>query len=121
MPMNCVDGRRISCALAFLGPARSRPNLTVRAGALVDRVELAAGRADAVVLAGGQRIAAGRVILSAGAYASPAILLRSGIGGVAELAGAGIAPVRELPGVGHGLADHVAVSLDLAAPAGWPL
>jgi glycine/D-amino acid oxidase-like deaminating enzyme len=76
MPRNVRDGVRMSTALTYLGPARSRPNLDVRADAVVDRVELTGGRATRVRLVGGEVVRADTVVLATGAYASPAILLR---------------------------------------------
>ena len=55
--------------------------------------------------AGGERLAAERVVLSAGAYASPALLLRSGIGPTAEPRRLGIAIRGDLPGVGASQSD----------------
>jgi choline dehydrogenase len=104
-PANVVEGRRWSAAAAFLDPARGRPNLEVVPDTLVDRVLLEGERAFGVVDADGTRIDAGAVVLAAGAYFTPAILLRSGIGPRAQLEALGIACVRDLP-VGEGLADH---------------
>jgi choline dehydrogenase len=120
LPTNCVGGRRISSAMAFLGPARRRPNLVIRPDVVVDRIVLRGGRAEAVLLAGGEQIEAGLIVVAAGAYGSPAILLRSGIGPAAELAALGIRSVLDLPGVGRGLLDHPASSIDFAVPADWP-
>jgi choline dehydrogenase len=120
LPTTCVDGRRISTALAFLDPVRYRPNLHVRPGVTVDRVRLRHGQVTGVVLASGQEIAAPTVVLAAGSYASPAILLRSGIGPADELRPLGITPVLDLPGVGRNLIDHPAASIDVAVPAHWP-
>jgi choline dehydrogenase-like flavoprotein len=74
------DGRRVSANDAYLEPARSRQNLTVRGDALVDRVLFDGRRAVGVRTAAGEEIEAGEVIISAGAVHSPAILLRSGVG-----------------------------------------
>jgi choline dehydrogenase-like flavoprotein len=74
------NGRRVSTNDGYLEPARSRPNLSVRGGVLVDRVLLEGRRAVGVRTADGEEIAAASVIVSAGAIHSPAILLRSGIG-----------------------------------------
>jgi len=57
-------------------------------------------------------------VLAAGAYASPAILQRSGIGPAAQLRPLGVAVVADLPGVGNNLADHPLVAVDLPARAG---
>lgn len=119
LPVNCLDGRRISTAIAYLEPARHRPNLTIMAGRAVREVVIRRGRAEGVALAGPDEVVpAGEVILSAGAYLSPALLLRSGIGPAAELAALGRTVVADLPGVGANLADHPAVAIDLkCAPA----
>src|SRR5207237_1247055 len=80
-------------------------NLTISGDVLVDRVLFDQGRAIGVVTASGTEIHASEVILSAGSYASPAILLRSGIGPAAHLADLGIAVVADLP-VGQHLQDQ---------------
>jgi choline dehydrogenase len=113
LPVNCLDGRRISTALAYLEPVRGRANLTIRADCLVQDVVLVDGRAVGVRLAGGELVAADEVIVCAGAYESPGLLLRSGIGPAAELRLLGCPVVADLPGVGANLADHPWVSLDL--------
>src|SRR5256886_15059409 len=63
-------------------------------------------------------ISADRVVLAAGAYASPAILQRSGIGPAALLAGLGIEVVLDLPGVGENLVDHPLCAVDLPTNEG---
>lgn len=102
---NVVDGRRWNAALAYLEEARGRPNLTIEAETVVDRVALAGPRAAGVVCADGRRFDADRVILAAGAYFTPAVLLRSGIGPEPELRRHGIEVARPLP-VGERLLDH---------------
>jgi choline dehydrogenase len=104
-PANAVDGIRWSSAFAYLDPARERPNLTIRGGTLVERVLLDGTRATGVVTDTGERVEAGLVVLSAGAYFSPAVLMRSGIGPADGLRALGIAPVEDLP-VGEHLLDH---------------
>ncbi len=105
------DGRRHSTAAAFLAGIRTRRNLHVLTGAEVLRVIVAEGRATGVVVrrAGGEDriMARGEVILSAGAIGSPDLLLRSGIGPGAQVAGFGGAVLRDLAGVGQNLQDHV--------------
>jgi choline dehydrogenase len=105
LPTNQRDGVRQSTALAYLLPARGRPNLTIRPQSLVERVVFAGSRATGVELvdAGGARqaVRAARVTLAAGAIGSPAILLRSGIGPAADLRALGIAPRVDAPGVGR--------------------
>ncbi|MFJ5546336.1 GMC family oxidoreductase [Streptomyces sp. NPDC093225] len=114
LPVNEVDGERLGAASTYLAAARARRNLTVRGGAPVDRVVLERGRAVGVRLADGEDVFGDHVIVASGTYSSPAILLRSGLGPADELRAAGIEPVLDLPGVGRGLADHPAVSVDVA-------
>jgi choline dehydrogenase len=113
--VNQRRGVRWHAARAFLAPARERANLTVRTGALTDRLEVEAGRASAVrFLAQGrlQRAACRcEIVLAAGAIGSPAILQRSGIGDPALLQALGIPPVHALPGVGANLQDHLQLRL----------
>jgi choline dehydrogenase-like flavoprotein len=104
-------GRRCSAAAAYLHPVMGRANLTVITGARVERVVLEGRRAVGIALRRGLRRMALRarreVILSAGAFGSPQVLLLSGIGPEEELRAHGI-PVRHgLPGVGRNLQDHL--------------
>ena len=104
-------GWRWSAADAFLKPVRTRRNLKVETGALVDRVLVENGRAIGIAytLAGESRQARarGEVVLAAGAIGSPAILERSGIGDGAHLAQLGVVPVVHRPQVGANLQDHL--------------
>ena len=106
------DGRRQSAVVAYIDPARSRPNLTIMDEATVTAVDLDGHRAAGVrYVRHGQetRIRAGEVVLSAGVYHSPQVLMLSGIGPPAELRRHGV-PVRvPSPGVGEGLQDHASV------------
>jgi choline dehydrogenase len=117
LPLNQLEGVRQSVALTYLADARRRANLTIRAEAPVDRVLLDDGRARGVVLPGGERLRARSVVLCAGAYGSPAILLRSGIGSADELRALGVPIVRDLPGVGRNLQDHPLLRLPYATRA----
>ncbi len=120
-PMNRRGSLRFSTAMAYLQPARSRPNLVIRPGALVARVLCERGRAIGVELATGrgvETIRSGQVILSAGAIGSPAILLRSGIGPALELAALDIPIVCDLPGVGRNLIDHPQAGVSVVPKAG---
>src|SRR3954453_18510492 len=85
LPVNCIDGRRISTALAYLEPARGRPNLAIRAGCPIQDVVIRAGRAVGVRTDIGDVFPADEVIVAPGAYESPAVLLRSGVGPAADL------------------------------------
>lgn len=86
------DDRRVSTNDAYLEPSRERPNLEIRGDTLVDRVVIENGRAVGVNTPEGV-IRARRVILSAGAIHSPAILLRSGLGALRS-------------GIGRNLGEH---------------
>jgi choline dehydrogenase-like flavoprotein len=108
-------GRRHSLADAYLRPARRRPNLAVRTGALVERVVVEGRRACGVAYLLGRRrevaLARGEVVVAAGAVGSPLVLLRSGIGPAATLAAFGITTVADSPGVGANLQDHLTTGL----------
>jgi choline dehydrogenase-like flavoprotein len=110
------NGERWSAARAYLpAAARSRANLAIATGTHALRVALEGRRAKGVVCRRGKReetVRARRaVILSAGAFQSPQILLLSGIGPAQELARHGIAVAHDLPGVGQNLQDHVDFTL----------
>jgi choline dehydrogenase len=109
------DGMRWSTADAFLRPALERPNLTVITGALARRVLFDGLRARGVEaeVRGelGALNAEREVVLSAGAYGSPQLLLLSGVGPADELAPFGIEAVADLP-VGRGLQDHMICGLN---------
>jgi choline dehydrogenase len=116
------DGQRWSTARAFLRPALKRPNLTVVTGALVHRVAIEKGRAVGVEYRRGGMVETARaereVLLSAGTYGSPQILLLSGIGPADELREAGVTPVLDRKDVGRNLQEHVNcfVTFDLREP-----
>lgn len=117
-------GRRESTATAYLRPALRRPNLQVLTEALADRIEFNLGRATGVhILRGGERLlllARREVILSAGSYASPAILQRSGLGAGGLLSGLGIHVVRDLPSVGENLQDHLVAPVQMTTASTEP-
>jgi choline dehydrogenase len=105
LPSNVVEGTRWNAAFAYLDDARGRPNLSILADTTVDRLALDGKRATGVVTAAGERIDADVVVVAAGAYFTPAIVLRSGIGPEDELARHAIPVVEALP-VGERLLDH---------------
>ena len=115
-------GRRSGTAAAYLAPARRRPNLAVYPGALVSRIEIERGRAVGVTFVRhGQTITArarSEVIVSAGSFNSPQILMLSGIGPADHLKSRGITPVHDLPGVGQNLSEHPNVLMTFAARKG---
>ena len=112
MPMNARGGIRVTTADAYLPVGDTPPNLTIRPDTQVADVVLDGTRARGVRLLDGTVIEAGWVVLSAGTYGTPPILLRSGIGPAEHLRSIGV-PVRvDLPGVGANLADHAGVDID---------
>ena len=114
------DGLRLSTAAAYLRPALERPNLTVLSSALAHRVLIEHGRARAVEVSRGGAVellrAEQEVILAAGVYESPKLLMLSGVGPAAALSALGLDVVRDLP-VGHGLQDHYMALLNFRTHA----
>lgn len=108
--VNQRNGRRASAYAAYLAPVRNRPNLCIRTGLRVTRIETAEGRATGVRVrdGAGERVieAAREVILSAGAVQSPQLLELSGIGDPERLRGLGIDTVVDAPQVGENYSDH---------------
>ena len=108
---NTRNGQRCSAATAFLDPVRTRPNLTIRTGALVGRVTITDRVADGVEyrVDGAERVAKANaeVLLSAGPIVSPKLLELSGIGQPELLQRHGITLTHALPGVGEHLQDHL--------------
>ncbi|MER5197275.1 GMC family oxidoreductase [Streptomyces sp. NPDC002755] len=121
-PVNITPGGvRVNTAFGYLDPMRGSGNLTVAGGVTVDRVVLEGGRAVAVDVRtddGARRIGADLIVVAAGAYGTPEILLRSGIGPADHLGEAGVPVLHQLPGVGANLHDQPAVNLQYAATAG---
>lgn len=107
-------GRRCSAAVGFLKPAMTRPNLRVVTQALATRLTLAGRRVTGVRFRRGNGEEAVRarreVILCGGAVNTPQLLMLSGIGPAEHLRGFGIEVVRDAPGVGRNLQDHLKVS-----------
>jgi choline dehydrogenase-like flavoprotein len=105
------NGERWSAAKGYLTPHLKRANLTVIAGAHATRVLFEGKRAVGVEYRQGGEIktarAAREVILSGGAFASPQLLMLSGVGAAAHLQDKGIAVLHDLPGVGQHLHDHM--------------
>jgi 5-(hydroxymethyl)furfural/furfural oxidase len=120
--INSRDGQRVSINDGYLEPARSRHNLTILGGVVVDRVLFDGRRATgvrAVTVDGLRDFTGSTVILAAGSIHSPAILVRSGIGRADELAALGIPIVVNLP-VGENLVEHSAVWIGLnLEPEAW--
>lgn len=112
MPMNSRQGKRVIAAQVYLPQAGRRQNLTVRAEAEVDGILFEGTRAAGIKLIDGTTIGADCVVLAAGAYGSPSILMRSGVGPAEHLRSVGIATKVDLRGVGEGLGSDVGVDVD---------
>lgn len=114
-PSGEITYERIDAARAWLGPGvRARENLTVAGDAHVHRVLFSRSRVTGIELSHRgvvRTIAAQRVVLSAGAIATPGILLRSGIGPRSELTRLGVSVVRDVGAVGARLLDHPGTAL----------
>jgi choline dehydrogenase len=121
MPVNVVDGVRWNSAFAFLDPVRERPNLSIAGRAEVRRLIIEGGAvkgAEVHTPDGDVTIHAERVVVCAGAYHSPALLLRSGVGPADDLRALGVEVSADLPGVGGHLLDHPCVQLNFAGQPG---
>ena len=112
-PYSLVDGRRQSTTVAYLDPARDRSNLTILADTAVTSVCLDGDRATGVEVRAAEgpiaRYDASEVVLAAGVFHSPQLLMLSGIGPVEELERHGITPRVPLDGVGRDYQDHAVV------------
>ncbi|QIQ87683.1 GMC family oxidoreductase [Erythrobacter sp.] len=105
------DGERWSAARGYVEPIRHQGNFAIRTNTLVDRLEIEGGRVTGVRVRRGGRsemlYARRGVILSAGAFNSPQILMLSGIGPAQHLKEHGIEVVLDRPAVGSNLQDHI--------------
>jgi choline dehydrogenase len=117
-PYNIKDGKRQSTTVAYLNPARARPNLTIVAEAQVTSLKLAGSKAEGVVYEKDgktETVLAAEIVLSAGVYHTPQILMLSGIGPAAELKRHGIPVAHALAGVGENYQDHAVVYMTFEA------
>ncbi len=109
-----ADGERFNAHRAFIAPIRDRPNLDIRTDTHVLRLAMDGTSIRGVEVrtngGGAETIAASEVILCAGAFDSPRLLMLSGIGPAAHLESLGIAPVADLP-VGDNLIDHLLIGI----------
>lgn len=124
LPMNNPNGVRMSTALTYINPNRHRLNLTIRPNVLVRRILFDGLRATGVeVASGGETFLAesGLIVLSAGAIASPHLLMLSGVGPADHLRSLGIPVVKDLPGVGQNLRDHPLCPVRVQTKEGFPL
>lgn len=117
-PVNIVDGVRWNASFAYLDPIRGAGRLTMAPGSIVNRIIVRGGRATGVEFrreGAGASVSAETVVVCAGAYGTPEVLLRSGIGAARELTTLGIDVVIDLPGVGANLHDHPTAQLEFEA------
>jgi choline dehydrogenase len=114
-PMNRIGSLRISTALAYLGPARRRPNLTIQADSHVRRLIIKNHKVTSVEIqtvdGAIENIHAKLFVLSAGAIQTPGVLRRSGIGKPDDIQAMGLDLVAQVNGVGHNLQDHPIIAL----------
>jgi len=115
---NVRRGRRLSAAGAYLHPVMDRPNLTVHTRAFVSQILFDGDRAVGVEYAQGRKgateVYGKEIILCGGAINTPQLLQLSGVGNAAELEKLGIDVVKDLPGVGENLQDHLEVYIQYA-------
>ncbi len=111
------DGGRMGTLVGVMPLLRGK--IDVLADTVAVRLEIAGARVTGVVLAGpdgAERVVRpDHLVLSAGAYGTPELLLRSGVGPAAELEAEGVRPVIDLPGVGRNLQDHPWAMLEVLA------
>jgi len=110
-----INGERMTAERAYLDPIRQRPNLTVITDKPVTRVLMEGKRAVGIAWKNGAEageIRGKEIILSAGSFVSPQLLMLSGIGNARELERYGIPVVADLPGVGENLQDHLDITLE---------
>ena len=118
---NIKDGKRQSSAVAYLGPARGRPNLKIIGAAQVTSVLVRGKKVEGARYQkdGDERnVTAEKIVLSAGVYHSPQILMLSGIGPRAELERHRISVTHALEGVGENYQDHPVVTMTFKAKTG---
>jgi choline dehydrogenase len=122
-PQNVVDGVRVSTAMGYLHPADGRPNLDIIGGAFAHHIVIERGRATGVAYSPNgtgslEQVRGRRIVVCGGAFNSPALLMRSGIGPVRDLEAVGIRSLADLPGVGANLMEHVGAFIFVVPPDG---
>ena len=124
LPFNISERVRVSTAIAYLDPARSRPGLTVRPNSLVHEIIFEGRRAIGVRMQSGNEdvsVYGDEVVLCAGAIGSPHILALSGVGPAEQSQRLSIPIVHDLPGVGRNLRDHPDVPMAWRTRPDFPL
>ena len=123
-PMNNPNGVRMSTSLTYIADSRHRLNLTIRGDVLVRRIIFEGNRAVGVEAESGGEVFtvdSDLIVLSAGAIASPQLLMLSGVGPADHLRSYGIPVVKDSPGVGQNLRDHPLVALRASVKDDFPL
>tara|TARA_A100001037_G_scaffold141097_1_gene127906 strand:- start:80 stop:1648 length:1569 start_codon:yes stop_codon:yes gene_type:complete len=113
-PTNNVQGVRVSPAMAYLNPVRHRLNLTIKGHVYVRRIIFDGDTATGIEAQSGQEVfhvAGSRIILSCGAIRSPQLLMLSGIGPKDHLDQFGIPVIKDAPGVGQNLMNHLSAQI----------
>ena len=124
LAFNIAGGARVSTAMAYLDPARSRKSLTISPNCLVIGIIFEGRRAVGLRVINGRKeisVYGGEIVLCAGAIGTPHILALSGIGPGDELQSLDIPVVQDLPGVGRNLRDHPDVPLAWRTREEFPL
>ncbi|HEX2529550.1 MAG TPA: GMC family oxidoreductase [Geminicoccus sp.] len=117
-PMNKKGGIRWNAAFGFVDPVRGQDNFSIEANFEVTELLMDGRRVTGVrgfKMGEAHKLSGDMVVLASGAYGSPMLMLRSGIGDPATLKEAGIELRHDLPGVGRNLQDHPAVVLNYQA------
>ena len=119
-PQNVVDGVRVSTAMGYLRPADGRPNLHIVGRAFAHHIVIERDRATGVAYSSDgadlEQARGRHIVVCAGAFNSPALLMRSGIGPVRDVEAVGIRSVADLPGVGANLMEHVGAFIFVVPP-----
>ena len=124
IPLNYINGVRVSTALGYLDSCRHRLNLTIKGGVLVKKVLFDGKRTTGIEAeSGGENftVEGDEIILSAGAVASPQLLMLSGVGPGGNLASVGIRLVHNLEGVGQNMKNHPSLSIMFQPKEGYSL
>ena len=122
--LNYINGVRVSTALGYLDSCRHRLNLTIKGGVLVKKVLFDGKRATGIEAeSGGENftVEGDEIILSAGAVASPQLLMLSGVGPGGNLASVGIRLVHNLEGGGQNMKNHPSLSIRFQPKEGYSL
>ena len=123
-PTNNVNGVRVSPAIAYLNPIRHRLNLTIKGNVYAQRILFDGTTAKGVeVESGGEtfQVLSDNIILSCGALRSPQILMLSGIGPKSHLEENGITVLKDVPGVGQNLMNHLSAQITFKVKDAVPM